>query len=184
MPTAASQMAMKSIMCVSGKFCFTQNAREDSESKDNQSGLWRTTIKLVPHRLSDRAKLERRKSRIPFSDVCLGLFMTFYAPPRFPSQPSQGDRSRPSTSDSGLIIGLYRTRREASNGSGKSRPGPGNTGIVSSVDGTPPNQFGSTPRCRQSSASTPPGSLVISSNMIVKNCSPEKTLCHLLTLDR
>ena len=45
---------------------------------------------------------------------------THYPPPRFPSQSSQGDRSRPSSSDSGLIIGLYRTRKEASNGSGKS----------------------------------------------------------------
>src|ERR1700730_9123984 len=51
--------------------------------------------------------------------------MTFYPPPRFPSQSSQRDRSRPSSSDSGLIIGLYRTRRKARNGSRKSSPGAG-----------------------------------------------------------
>src|SRR5215471_17927792 len=99
-------MVMKSMMSVSGKLSFIQNAREDSGSKDNQSGLWRTTIKLVPHRLSDRVKLERRKSRIMFSAVCLGLVMTFYPPPRIPSHSSHEERSRSICSDSRLIIGL------------------------------------------------------------------------------
>jgi len=63
----AFQTAMNSMTSISGKFCGAQNAREDSGSKDNQSGLWRTTIKLEPHRLSERAKPERRKSRILFT---------------------------------------------------------------------------------------------------------------------
>jgi hypothetical protein len=65
---------MKSMINISGKLRSTQNAREISGSKDNQSGLWRTTIKLVPHRLSDRAKPVRKKSRI--------LFIAFEGNPR------------------------------------------------------------------------------------------------------
>src|SRR6202022_2373277 len=87
--------------------------------------------------------------------------MTFYPPPRFPSQSSQRDRSRPSSSDSELIIGLYRTRRKASNGSGKSWPGPAKTGLASSAGGTSSPQFGSTPRWRQNRATTPPGGVEV-----------------------